>query len=282
MSRTVYLNGAWVSEEEARISIFDRAILFADAVYEVSCVIDGKLLDFSAHMKRLAHSLSLLKIGFAVDEKKLLALHHDILKRNKLREGLVYLQVSRGAADRSFYCDGSIKPNFFMFTQDNAIDRSNPPVKILKLLSVPEGRWANRHIKTIQLLYSSMTKTEARERGADDVVYVENGFITEASASNFHMVDRNGTVVTRPLDHSILPGITRARMIKVAAENGIRVEERPFSLDEAYAAQELFITSATNFVTPVVRLDDKIIADGKPGNRTIQLRSLYLEHVPRS
>lgn len=282
MSRIVYLNDAWVSEEEARISIFDRAILFADAVYEVTCVIDGKLLDFSAHMKRLANSLSLLKIDFAVDEKKLLALHHDILKRNRIRQGLVYLQVSRGAADRSFYCDGSIKPNFFMFTQDNAINCSNPPVKILKLLSVPEGRWANRHIKTIQLLYSSMTKTDARERGADDVVYVENGFITEASSSNFHMVDRNGTVVTRPLDHSILPGITRARMIKIAAENGIRVEERPFSLDEAYAAQELFITSATNFVTPVVRLDDKIIADGKSGNRTIQLRSLYLEHVPRS
>jgi len=281
MSRIVCLNGAWVPEEEAKLSVFDRATLFADAVYEVNCVIDGKMLDFSAHMKRLVQSLGLLKINFAMDEKRLLALHHEILERNRIEEGLVYLQVSRGAVDRDFYSDNSVKPNFFMFTQYHAVDCSIPPAKSLEFVSMPEGRWVNRHIKTMQLLYASMTKTAARERGADDVVYVENGFITEASSSNFHMVNQSGIIVTRPLDHSILPGITRSRMIRTATENGIPVEERPFSLDEAYAAQELFITSASNFMTPVTRLDNKTIADGQPGNHTTRLRSLYLEHVPR-
>lgn len=281
MNRIIYLNDQWVAEADAHLSIFDRATLFADAVYEVTCVLEGKLLDFEWHVMRLQNSLAGLKINFAVDIDHMLTLHHTIIEKNHICNGLVYLQVSRGASDRDFLYDNSTKPNFFMFTQPNVIDSALLPMKQLKLISWPEGRWHHRNIKTTQLLYSSLAKTAAHEKGADDVVYIEDGFITEASSSNFFMVDYNDRIITRPLDNTILPGITRARLLHLATENGIEVEERLFSLEEALGAKELFISSASNFITPIVSLDDHAMGLGFLSPVTEHLRALYLAHVPR-
>lgn len=280
MNRIVYLNGQWCLEENAQISIFDRSILFADSVYEVTCFLDQKLLDFDAHMERLKSSLNKLNIEFQVNRDELLALHRDIISRNSLNNGVVYLQVTRGAVDRDFHYDNTIKPHFFMFTQ-TSVEKNLAKTPQLKMISLNEGRWSRRDIKTTQLLYSSLAKTRAHEEGADDAIYIENGMITEATSSNFHIIDRNNTFITRPLDGTILPGITRATLLNLAKQYHIRVEERLFTLDEVYHAKEALISSATSFATPVVSVDGKLINDGLAGQLTLKLRQLYLDNVTR-
>lgn len=280
MSRIVYLNGAWLPEEEAKLSVFDRATLFADAIYEVCCFIDKQFLDFDAHMARLKNSLLGLDIHFNVDTDALFQLHEQIIEKNGLVNGVVYLQITRGVVDRNFIYDNNVAPSLFLFTQPNTKEELET-LKAYKVISAPEGRWARRDIKTTQLLYSSLMKTRAQASGANDAVYIENGFITEATSSNFHIIDKNGVFITRPLDGSLLPGITRAFLLKLARENGIKTEERPFTLDEAFAAREVFLSSASAFVRPVIEIDGRMIADGAIGPLCSRLFSLYLDYAPR-
>jgi len=278
MSRIVYVNGQWLAEGNASVSIFDRAVLFADAIYEVTCVIDRKLIDFSAHMERLKRSLAALNIHFNVSEQELLECHRQLSEKNNLTDGCIYLQISRGAVDRDFQLDNSVEPSLFMFTQrirHDALMEIHP----IKMLSIPEGRWLRRDIKTTQLLYASLAKSSVLEQGCDEAVFVENGFITEATSANFYMVSHDNTIITRPLDGTILPGITRARLLKLARENGVTIDERPFTLEEALSARELFISSATKFAMPVIALDGKLIGDGNMGKLTATLRQLYLENL---
>jgi D-alanine transaminase len=276
MTRTVYVDGSWLPENEARVSVFDRGFLFADAVYEVTAVVGGRLVDFPGHQARLARSLAELGIPHPASEALLLELHREIVARNGLDEGLVYLQVTRGSADRDFLVPADLTPTLVMFTQAKALV-ANPKAETgLAVVTLPDARWGRRDIKTVQLLYASLMKTEARTRGADDALLVEDGLVTEASSANVHIVTAEGVLVTRELGPALLPGITRASVLELARAAGLPAEERAFSPEEARAAAECFITSATSFVLPVVRIDGDRVGDGRPGPMTRRLRALYI------
>ena len=278
MSRIVHVNGQFLPEESASLSIFDRGVLFADAVYEVTAVLDGGLVDFDAHQTRLRRSLAELGIDFDPEAAGLLDLHRELIRRNDLREGLVYLQISRGVADRSFLRPTGIQPSVVLFTQSQSLLDAPATESGLSVITRPDKRWHRRDIKTTQLLYPSMMKTLAAEQGADDVWMVEAGHITEGSSSNAHIITADGSLVTRPTSEDILHGITRAAVLDYARETGARVIERPFTIAEAQAAREAFITSATAFVTPVVAVDGVPVGDGRPGPATRRIRRHYIDH----
>ncbi|SES44827.1 D-amino-acid transaminase [Rhizobium sp. NFR03] len=276
MNRTVYLNGAWLDEADAHVSIFDRGFLFADAIYEVTGVVNGKLLEYEGHSARLQRSMAELGLACPLSPEELLGVHREIVKRNGLNEGLIYLQISRGPADRDFAFPANPVPTLVLFTQSKAV-LDNPKAQTgISVALLPDLRWARRDIKTVQLLYPSMAKMEAASQGADDAWLVEDGFVTEASSASAHIITSNGVLVTRPLSQAILHGITRHSTLDIAAAIGIPVEERPFSVEEAKTAAEAFITSATNFVLPVTKIDGLPIGDGIPGPLTLKLRELYI------
>ncbi|MCO5733195.1 D-amino-acid transaminase [Rhizobium sp. SSA_523] len=275
MSRIVYVNGRWVAEEEASVSVFDRGFLFADAIYEVTAVIGGKLIDYAGHAARLKRSLDALQIRFHLSEDALLALHREILRRNALEEGLIYLQISRGAEDRDFLFSADLQPTIVMFTQKRAVLGNAKWQTGISVITMPEGRWVNRQIKTVQLLYSSLAKMEAKKAGADDAFLVEDGMITEATSSNVHIVTKDGTLVSRPLSNALLHGITRGSILELARAEGLAVEERIFSVEEAKTAAEAFITSASSFVMPVIAIDGVPVGTGVPGPVTARIRDIY-------
>lgn len=276
MDRTVYLNGAWVAEGDAKVSVFDRGFLFADAIYEVTAIIHGKLVDYPGHLARLKRSLDALGIAMPVAEAELLDLHKEIARRNGIEDGLIYLQVSRGVQDRDFVFPEAMEPTFVMFTQTKKV-LDNPKWKTgLSVKTVPEGRWSDRQIKTVQLLYSSLCKTEANRQGYDDVLFVENGHITEASSANFHIVTQEGVLVTRDLSNALLHGITRGSILHLARKADLKVEERAFTPEEAKAASEAFVTSATSFVTSVVKMDGDTIGNGEVGPISRRLLDIYI------
>lgn len=280
MTRTVYVNGEYLPETEAKISIFDRGFLFADGVYEVTSVLDGKLIDFEGHAKRLDRSLSELDMPRPSDADDLIEVHRELVRRNDLDEGMIYMQITRGAdADRDFaYPDPAIEPTVVLFTQKKSIANSPAVAKGMKVISIEDQRWGRRDIKTVQLLYPSMGKMMAKAAGADDAWLVEDGYVTEGTSNNAYIV-KDGAIVTRQLGNEILHGITRATVLRFAREAQMRVEERPFTLDEAKAADEAFITSASTFVMPVVEVDGAAIGDGVPGPIALRLREIYLEEM---
>ncbi|WP_136685816.1 D-amino-acid transaminase [Falsirhodobacter xinxiangensis] len=278
MTRTVYLNGDWLPETEAKISVFDRGYTMGDAIYEVTCVLDGKLADYSAHAARLKRSAHELGMQIPLDDDALLAAHRKLVEVNGLTEGLVYLQLSRGASDRDFtYPRDGAPMTLVMYTQPKkAID--NPQAETgIAVITLPDLRWGRRDIKTVQLLWPSMAKMEAMAAGAQDAWLVEDGFVTEASSATAHIVTADGVLVTRDLSRALLPGVTRAAVIALAQDHGLRVEERAFTVAEATAAREAFITSASNFVLPVVRVDGADIGDGIPGPVARELRRIYID-----
>ena len=277
MSRTVYVNGEYLPEEEAKISVFDRGFLFADGVYEVTSVLGGKLIDFDGHAKRLERSLSELEMASPVTSDELLDIHRELVARNGIEEGLVYLQITRGAADRDFAYPEGATPSIVLFTQAKPGLADNPKAKEgLKIISIEDQRWGRRDIKTVQLLYPSMGKMAAKKAGADDAWMIEDGHVTEGTSNNAYIV-KNGTIITRHLGNEILHGITRAAVLRFAQEAQMQVEERPFTLDEARSADEAFITSASTFVMPVVQIDDAPVGQGVPGPVASRLREIYLE-----
>jgi D-alanine transaminase len=276
MSRTVYVNGDFVAEEDAKISVFDRGFLFADAVYEVSTVLDGKLVDNLAHIERLKRSLGELKMGSPVPVDDIPALMEELVARNGLTEGMVYLQVSRGVADRDFVFPAQEQPSLVMFTQDKAVAVTKKSESGLSVVTMPDLRWARRDIKTTQLLGQSLAKQEAANTGADDAWMVEDGFITEGSSNNAFIITADGVIVTRQLSNSILHGITRRVVLEIAEAENLTVEQRPFTVEEAQSAAEAFSTSASSFVMPVVQIDGKTISQGVPGPITRKLRERYI------
>ena len=282
MSRIVYVNGEYLPEEDAKISVFDRGFLFADGVYEVSSVLNGKLIDNEAHLVRLQRSLDELAMPAPCPMEQVVAIQREMLTRNNLEEGLLYLQITRGAADRDFVYPKQPKPSLVMFTQAKKIVESAAAIKGMDVITQPDLRWHRRDIKTIQLLYPSMAKQEAVKQGADDAWLVEDGFVTEGTSNNSWIVTAEGTLVTRQLSNDILHGITRRAVMTLCKERQIKIEERPFSVAEAKAAKEAFFTSASAFVMPVVSIDGTLISDGKPGELTKRLRALYLEDAINS
>ena len=281
MSRIVYVNGDYVPEEEARISVFDRGFLFADAVYEVTSVLGGKLVDFAGHLTRLHRSLGELEMPMPVSDDALEAIHRELVARNELDEGMVYLQVTRGAADRDFVYPADPVPSLVLFTQARALADTASGRDGIKVIAVPDIRWARRDIKTVQLLGPSMCKMLAKKAGKDDAWLVEDGYVTEGTSNNAWIVTGDGVLVTRDLSHAILHGITRAAVLAYASEVQIRIEERPFTLNEAKDATEAFITAASAFVTPVVEIDGQTVGDGRPGPVTRRLREIYIKESRR-
>lgn len=278
MSRTVYVNGNYLPEADATVSIFDRGFLFADAVYEVTSVLDGKLIAFDGHAERLQRSCRELDMKCPVSMEELLEVHKQLVEKNGLEEGMIYLQLTRGnPGDRDFaYPSEDTEPTLVLFTQTANLLNNPKVAKGMKVISVEDQRWGRRDIKTVQLLYPSMAKMMAKAAGVDDAWMVEDGFVTEGSSNNSYIV-KDGKIITRHLGNEILHGITRAAVLAFAKSAQMEVEERPFTIEEAKDADEAFITSASTFVMPVVEIDGASLGDGTPGNVALRLREIYLE-----
>lgn len=281
MSRTVYVNGQYLPEEDATVSIFDRGFLFADGVYEVTSVIDGKLIDFDGHAKRLWRSLGELEMDAPCTPEELLEIHRELVTRNDVTEGLIYLQVTRGAADRDFAYPKGVAPTLVLFTQSKPLVNNPAAARGAKVISIEDIRWGRRDIKTVQLLYPSMGKMMAKKAGCDDAWLVEDGKVTEGTSNNAYIV-KDGKIITRELSTDILHGITRAAVLRFAREAQMVVEERAFTMEEAQSADEAFTTSASAFVMPVVELDGTTLGDGTPGPVATRLREIYLEEMRKS
>lgn len=280
MTRTVYVNGAYVPENEAQISIFDRGFLMADGVYEVTSVLQGKLIDFEGHALRLERSLRELDMGMPCTMDELLAIHRELVRVNEIDEGLVYLQITRGSdGDRDFAFPDpeTTTPTLVLFTQNKpGMANSAASQKGAKIISIEDIRWGRRDIKTVQLLYPSMGKMMAKKAGCDDAWMIEDGFVTEGTSNNAYIVKGN-KIITRGLSNDILHGITRAAVLRMAKEAQMEVEERSFTIEEAKAADEAFTTSASAFVMPVVEIDGAQMSGGTPGPVAKRLREIYLE-----
>jgi len=279
MSRTVYINGNFVPEEKAKVSVFDRGFLFADAVYEVTSVVEGRLLDFDAHIARLKRSLSEMDMKMPMSHEELLAIHRELVEKNNLEEGWVYIQVTRGEADRDFIYPENLKQTVVLFTQASKVAYAR---KGIRVHSSPDLRWARRDIKTVQLIAASLGKTAAKRQGLDDTWLIKDGTVTEGSSSNTYIVTADGKIVTRHLSNSILSGITRAAVLRLAAEQNLTIEERPFTIIEAQSATEAFMTSATSFVTPVIEIDGTELNNGVPGPVASRLNEIYIEEGKKS
>lgn len=279
MSRIAYVNGVFLPLSEAKVSILDRGFLFADGIYEVTTVLDGKLVDEQSHAARLTRCLGEIGLAMPFTPAEMGAVFRELVARNRLAEGLIYLQITRGTdADRDFpFPPAEVPPTVVMFTMaKNLLD--NPGVREgVRVLTVPDIRWQRRDIKSIALLAQVLAKQAATAAGCAEAWMVEDGHVTEGGSSNAFIVLADGTVVTRQLSSAILPGCTRKALLKLAAEHQIKVVERPFTVEEAKAAAEAFITSASTFVLPVVKIDDTAIGNGAPGPISRRLREIYLE-----
>lgn len=280
MTRTVYVNGEYLPETEAKVSIFDRGFLMADAVYEVTSVLGGKLIDFDGHAVRLERSLNELDMPHPISKDDLLEVHRELVRLNDITDGMIYLQISRGAPnDRDFVFPDpeTTKPTIVLFTQNKPGLANSPVAKTgIKVISIPDVRWGRRDIKTVQLLYPSMGKMMAKQAGCDDAWMTEDGFVTEGTSNNAYIIKGN-KIITRALSNDILHGITRAAVLRFAREAQMEVEERNFTIAEAQDADEAFITSASTFVMPVVEIDGAAVGTGAVGPLATRLREIYLD-----
>ncbi|MGI9510535.1 MAG: D-amino-acid transaminase [Geminicoccaceae bacterium] len=273
-----YVNGAFLPEDQAKVSIFDRGFLFGDGIYEVTPVIDGRLVDREAHMARLKRSLGEIRLEPPVPVEEIDALQAMLVDKNDVTEGRVYLQVSRGVAERDFPFPKDPKPSLVMFARQVPFVDTEAARNGIRVKTVPDLRWKRRDIKTVMLMASALAKQDAIEAGFDDAWLVEDGLVTEGSSNNAYIV-KSGTVTTRHLSSDILPGCTRRALLALAAEADVEILEKPFSPEEAKGAEEAFITSATNLVMPVVGIDEATIGDGTPGPLTKRLRQLYIDQA---
>ena len=277
--RQVYINGEFKKEDEAKVSVFDRGLLFSDSLYEVTTVINGKLIDFNNHMKRLDRSMTELKFKKLLNHEDILAFHRKLIELNNLKEGMIYLQVTRGVVDRSFDMPkDEIKPTVLAFTQEKIIIDSESAKNGIKVMTLDDMRWKRCDIKTTQLLYASMAKTEATEKGFDDAWMIRQGYITEGSSSNAWII-KGKIIMTRHSDNLILSGITRDAIFKCAKDLGYEVVTKNISLSDAQSANEAFITSATACVMPVIKINTNQIGDGKPGKFVTALRAEYIKQA---
>lgn len=276
-SRTVYLDGEFLPFADARVSVMDRGFLFADGIYEVSAVIDGKLVDNAAHLARLDRSLAEIGIANPYSAAEWEQRQTELVARNGLTEGGVYLQVTRGAYERDFaFPPAGTRQTVVMFTQSKTI-LANPLAETgARVITVEDLRWKRRDIKSVALLAQVLAKQAAAEAGVAEAWMIEDGAVTEGGSSTAFIVSRERVLVTRPLSTALLPGITRASVLKLAEESDLRIEERLIQLPEVYDAQEAFFTSASAFVMPVVEVDGRPVGDGRPGPLTKRLRELYI------
>jgi D-alanine transaminase len=276
LDQIAYVNGSFVPLADAKVSVLDRGFLFADGIYEVSAVLDGRLVDNDAHLARLQRSVGEIALPLPETLSRIEEIQHELIRRNDLVEGLVYIQVTRGAAPRDFVFPKDVKPTLVMFaTAKNIVDA--PAAKTgIAVKTVPDIRWERRDIKSVALLAQVLAKPAAAEAGCQEAWMIEDGKVTEGGSSSAFILTHDDVLVTRPNSHAILPGCTRKAVIALAEERQLRVEERSFSVDEALAAKEAFITSASSFVQGVVTIDGHSVANGKPGPMSIRLREIYV------
>jgi D-alanine transaminase len=265
MSRIVYVNGSYLPEEQATVSVFDRGFIFGDGVYEATCVIDGTMVDVRAHLARLVRSCAEISLPLPWSIDALIEIHQELIRRNALQQGSVYLQVTRGAADRDFAFPKATEPTLIMFTQ--ARNLLDPPAARtgIKIATAPD-----------HLLASVLAKQSAAAKGAQEAWMLEGDTITEGGSSTAWIV-KGRTLVSRPLSEKVLPGITRSAVLAFQEESGFEFDQRTFTLTEALAADEAFITSATNLVMPVIEIDGHAIGTGVPGPVATRLRALYID-----
>ncbi len=277
--RQVYINGEFKKEDEAKVSIFDRGLLFSDSVYEVTSVINSKLIDFKYHVERLDRSMNELKFKTLIDHDEILAFHRKLIDLNNLKEGMIYTQVTRGVVDRSFDMPKqAIKPTVLAFTQEKKILESDSAKNGIKVMTLEDMRWKRNDIKTTQLLYASMAKSEATAKGFDDAWMLRQGYVTEGSSNNVWII-RSKNIMTRQSDNLILSGITRAVVLECAKKLDYDVITKNFTKVDAESADEAFMTSATGLITPVIKINSSQIGDGKPGNFTKSLRAEYIKRA---
>lgn len=280
MSRWAYVNGRYVPHATARTHVEDRGMQFSDGVYEVIAVVGGALVDATLHFERLDRSLSALEIAAPMRRAPLEAVLREVARRNRVSEGIVYLQVNRGVAPRNHAFPRDARPSMVVTARRGQPASSPALVEGVRVITIPDIRWRRRDIKSVSLLANVLAKQAAAQDGAFEAWQVdEDGMVTEGSQSNAWMVEASGAVVTRPPSHDILTGITRTRLIDLARQDGITVIERAFTPQEAARAREAFLTSTSSFVVPVVQIDDAVVANGRPGAVTERLRALYLDFV---
>lgn len=280
MPRTAYVNGQYVPHNDAFVHIEDRGYQFADGVYEVVPVLSGKLVDEERHLDRLEYSLSELDIPMPMSRRALQLNCAKVIERNRLTNGFVYMQVTRGVAPRDHKYPKNVKPALVVTAKQTKPQGAKVLEEGVSVKSVPDIRWRRRDIKSISLLPNCMAKQAAVEEGAFEAWMVEeDGTVTEGSSTNAWIVTKDGVLVTRKANQDILNGITRLGVLDVAGETGVKFEERPFTLEEAYEAREAFLTSSTNHITPITRIDERSVANGKPGSVTLNLREAYLNHI---
>jgi D-alanine transaminase len=283
--RTVYVNDEYLPEDQAKVSIFDRGFLMADGVYEVTSVLDGKLIAFDGHAERLTRSMNELDMRAPATTEELLEIHRELVRLNDIKDGLIYLQVTRGSdGDRDFAFPDpeTTAPSLVLFTQSKPGLADNPAARDgIRVISIEDIRWGRRDIKSVQLLYPSMGKMMAKKAGVEDAWMVEDGFVTEGTSNNAYIV-KDGKIVTRETSSDILHGITRKAVLELAREAQMQVEERNFTIEEAQQADEAFVTSASAFVTPVVEIDGAKVGSGTPGKLAPRLREIYLEEMRKT
>lgn len=277
VAREVYVEGRFVSEDQATVSVFDRGLLFGDSIYEVTAVIDGRLIDNDLHLARLERSLGELEIPMPLSPEAIVEVQTQLISRNQLREGVIYLQISRGTADRNFGYAGDIKPTFFAFSQAKDLRNAAAVRDGVRVAIVDDQRWARRDIKTTMLLAQVQAKHVAAQRGCKEAWLVEDGFVTEGASSTAYIVTADNRIVTRANSRAILPGCTRRAVITVADQLNLVVDQSRFTVEDAKSAREAFLTSASSLVTPVIEIAGHMIGDGKPGPVTRLLQKTYLD-----
>ncbi len=279
MEQIAYVNGSFVPMSEAKVSILDRGFLFADGIYEVAAVLDGKLIDNASHLARLERSVGEIALALPETIDRIQEIQRELVVRNHLVNGMVYLEVTRGAdTGRDFaFPKSDVKPTLVMFTSVKDIVNAESARTGIGVITVPDLRWVRRDIKSVALLAQVLAKQAAAEAGAGEAWMIEDGKVTEGGSSSCFILTQDDVIVTRQNGSAILPGCTRKAVVALAEERQLRVEERPFTIEEALAAKEAFITSATVFVQAVVTIDGKTVANGKPGPMTNRLREIYVD-----
>jgi D-alanine transaminase len=280
MAKLAYVNGRYLPHGSAAVHIEDRGYQFADGVYEVVTILGGRMIDEEPHLDRLERSLRELEIAMPMSRPVLKMVMRELVRRNGVRSGLLYMQITRGVSPRDHkYPDPSLPPSVVMTTRKGDYANSAKFADGVKVITIPDIRWERCDIKTVSLLPNCIGKTQAARAGAYEAWQVDaDGMVTEGTSSNAWIVTKDGTLVTRPATHAILNGITRLSILRLAGEEGIPFEERPFSVEEARSAREAFTSSATSFATPVVQIDDTVIANGKPGSLSRRVFETYMDY----
>jgi D-alanine transaminase len=281
MARYAYVNGRFVPHTDAVVHVEDRGYQFADGVYEVVTIIGGKLVDEQGHLDRLTRSLNELRIAWPVTPRVLKLLMRRLIGMNRVTQGTIYLQITRGVSPRDFKFPNHPESSLVLITKRAGAFATQAQLENgVKVITIPDIRWLRRDIKSVALLPQVLGKQQAAEAGAFEAWQVDpDGNVTEGCSSNAWIVTSDGTLVTRYANNLILNGVTRLSILRLAQEAGIKFEERPFSVEEAYAAREAFLSSASTFVMPVTQIDDRSVGNGKPGNLSEKLRRSYLEYA---